>query len=463
MSCAFARRRIVASLLYACIATSVSSAQVVKVSDFSSVGRSVQRSTIGEFDSRVYFGVAIDDTTQRELWRFDGSSLQRMDQQFFGDTDISINEFIEFKGDMYFSADTGQNGSELYRFDGQNISLAADIEPGGASSFPVGLTIFDDNLYFSAKNGESYNNLWKFDGTSATHVASFDDPEASVVTGLGFRGDFYFGADDGERGMELWKLDGDTISHVADIAQGSVGSFPRDFSVAGDQLYFKATTVEQGQEVWKFDGNDVSILHDVNPGPKSSDPQRISEVDGELMFSAISYGKRSLYRYDGNQAKPVVKGGGPIEIGGETFTIRGRRENGVEENDIYTLDGDLFRTTVASAGPFSSLDDELVFTCACDERELYMLASDGDADSDGSVGIADFLALANNFGKKGEWNGGDFDRSGDVTMDDFLLQAPNFGKNPPIAKALNIPEPAAANLFAFAVLIVAAVRRRRTV
>ena len=419
--------------------------QVVPLSNFSSTGRSVLRSTIAEFDGSLYFGVAVDDSHQRELWRFDGQSTQLVADGFEGETELAVDEFTEFQGQLYFSASLGDRGHELYRFDGESVSLAADLESGDASSYPVGLTVHDGELYFSAKQGSSYNNLWKFDGTQAEQVASFADPRASVVLGASFKGDLYFGADDGLRGMELWKYDGFSTEPVAEINPGPSDAFPRDFVVIDNTLYFKATTAEHGQEIWQYDGAWISLHEDVNPGPKSSDPRYISEHDGRLIYSAVAYGSRSVYEFDGYESHSLVSGGGPLNVDGELYSIHGRRVAGVEINDLRTFSGELFRSTVHSAGPFQTMDGKLYFSCACDERELYTLAQAGDANLDGRVDFVDFLTLTENYGvRDGGWETGDFDRDGNVTFDDFLLQSENFGDGRAITSvASSVPEPSA--------------------
>ena len=420
----------------------------------------MQRSTMTEFDGRLYFGVGVDGTSQRELWRYDGAQLQRIADDFFGRSGLAINEFTEFQNALYFTADDGTHGQELYRFDGTNVSLAADVIPGKAGSSPFGLTVHDGGLYFSARSKDSFNNLWRYDGEKATRIQSFPQPRASVITGAGFDGDFYFGADDGVSGMELWKYDGDSVSQVADINTGDKSSFPRDFIVVGDELFFKATSDGNGQEVHRFDGETVSLV-DVYPGPKSADPRGFTEFEGELYFSAVAWGRRNVYRYDGSRARDVARGGGPLVVGDEIYAVRGRRENGVEVNDFLNLDGSLYRTALTSTGPFATLGDQLVFTCACDEPEIYTVAAAGDANSNGGVEYSDFLLLANNFGQEGDWPAGDFDHNGRVDIFDFLMQAENFGLTQPVTKrALIVPEPSAALLWVTSLLSLLALRIR---
>lgn len=53
----------------------------------------------------------------------------------------------------------------------------------------------------------------------------------------------------------------------------------------------------------------------------------------------------------------------------------------------------------------------------------------GDANSDGSVNMEDFLALSVNFGGEGGLSEGDFDGNGTVGFKDFLILSDNFGKS----------------------------------
>jgi hypothetical protein len=61
----------------------------------------------------------------------------------------------------------------------------------------------------------------------------------------------------------------------------------------------------------------------------------------------------------------------------------------------------------------------------------------GDADLDGDVNFADFVALANHFGQAGGWGDGDFDADGVVQFNDFTLLANHFGQ----PEAIPVPEP----------------------
>jgi len=84
----------------------------------------------------------------------------------------------------------------------------------------------------------------------------------------------------------------------------------------------------------------------------------------------------------------------------------------------------------------------------------------GDANGDGKVTIADFLALQNHFNQAGAWEDGDFNDDGQVTIADFLILQNNWGYGTANAGAVpTIPEPITLALFGLGGL--ALIRRRR--
>src|SRR5204863_5205852 len=53
----------------------------------------------------------------------------------------------------------------------------------------------------------------------------------------------------------------------------------------------------------------------------------------------------------------------------------------------------------------------------------------GDLNLDGSVTIADFIALASHFNQSGTWQEGDTNYDGSVTIADFIALASNFNQS----------------------------------
>lgn len=74
---------------------------------------------------------------------------------------------VELDGFLYFVADDGLHGGEIWRTDGtgEGTELFLDICPGPCSSWPSSLTIFGDLIGFRASDGLHGVELWVSNGT----------------------------------------------------------------------------------------------------------------------------------------------------------------------------------------------------------------------------------------------------------------------------------------------------------
>lgn len=120
--------------------------------------------------------------------------------------------FQVYNDQLYFAAQTGTTGKELYRFDAATgtIEIAADIEPGQSGSNPQSLVVFNDKLYFTADNDEYGRELWEYDAATGeaqivTDIWAGPSPSDPYYLTL-FNDKLYFAADDGIHGTEVWSL-----------------------------------------------------------------------------------------------------------------------------------------------------------------------------------------------------------------------------------------------------------------
>lgn len=86
---------------------------------------------------------------------------------------------------MYFSADDGANGNELWKSDrtSEGTVLVGDINPGSASSTPGGLTEFNGELYFSANDGVNGIELWALTETNKDLILGGSSTENDILSG----------------------------------------------------------------------------------------------------------------------------------------------------------------------------------------------------------------------------------------------------------------------------------------
>src|SRR4051812_45115242 len=110
----------------------------------------------------------------------------------FGLEDSHPQELAAVGATLFFAADDGVHGIELWKSDGTTAgtSLVADLNPGGVSSSPAELTAVGGNLFFTAtSNGGADRDVYVSDGTTAgtDPVASF--PSADPPGNLAVFGD----------------------------------------------------------------------------------------------------------------------------------------------------------------------------------------------------------------------------------------------------------------------------------
>ncbi|MGE3818629.1 MAG: Calx-beta domain-containing protein [Isosphaeraceae bacterium] len=220
--------------------------------------------------------------------------------------------FTPLNGVLYFNADDGVTGRELWRHDPSTntTSRVADINGGSGSALDnidQPFTVLNNQLYFVATDGVTGRELWRHDpATNATaRVADVwaGAGGADIGETVAFGDSLYFTADDGVAGNELWRhnpLTGVT-ERVADTRPGLAGSFPTNLTPLGSRLYFSANNGLSGNELWRYDLDTgaTSLVFDVRPGSVGSTPTSFGEAYGSLYFSADDgINGRELWRHD---------------------------------------------------------------------------------------------------------------------------------------------------------------------
>ena len=261
--------------------------------------------------------------------------------------------FTELNGRVFFAADDGANGSELWMTDGtrDGTTLFRDINAGvvlgiAKDGSPSNFAVFNGSLYFSADDGNG-RELWKTDGknglTGTGKVADLNSGGGSFPSNFRiYNGRLYFTADGqdaaGVTGWELYAVDTkDSVVLVRDINPGAAGSDPNDLTVYGNKLYFSATTALSGAELWRTDGTTTEQVAEINTGnlnKDSSSPYHLTVVGSRLYFGADDGkagpgggGNREVWYTDGVDTRIAVNLNQNGESWPTAFTAVG--------NDLY--------------------------------------------------------------------------------------------------------------------------------
>jgi ELWxxDGT repeat protein len=287
-------------------------------------------------DNMIYFSAESNDNG-RELYRYDLNGFGNNRLFLIGDirpgTEGSEPEQLTPVGDnkIYFSAEVGpETGRELYfsRGSSANTNIVIDIWPGqNNSSNPQNLIPHGENIFFTANDGQNGTELWYSDSTlSGTHmIININMNGSSNPRNFILHEDIlYFTAYNEQYGRELWKSDGTEMGTymIMDIYAGQNSTFdwgaPVDFFgeqiiIHNDMVYFTANSQEYGYEIWHTDGTvqGTNILLDLNPGTNSSYPWWLTSFGDKLYFTAAEIDPyptngRQMYFYWDNPG-PVIE------------------------------------------------------------------------------------------------------------------------------------------------------------
>ena len=185
------------------------------------------------WNGELYF-TASTPTTGRELWKTDGTSAgtQLANDFISGPADSNPIAMTVWNGELYFVAGAeGQGtGRELYRWQtsGQ-LSLVADIAPGMESAFELetaNLLATNTALFFAADDGVEGRELWRYDGVGVTRIATTNalhlDGAPMHLTDLG-AGDVLMSAVVTDKGRELVRAGSAGVTMIANFTVESLG------------------------------------------------------------------------------------------------------------------------------------------------------------------------------------------------------------------------------------------------
>ena len=219
----------------------------------------------------------------------------------------SPRSLTKFGSKVFFSANDGTHGRELWRTNGKRkkTKLVADLNPvennpDDNNSSPQDLAVLGNLLLFRAFVPGIGFELFSSDGTAAgtqlvkdinpgngdsLPIFSLNDDTTEIVVA----GDLaYFAAEDGDGDTELWKSDGtgEGTEPVGEI-NPTGDALPNQLTAVGSTLFFRATDGVTGLELYRYQDGDAAptLVEDIRPDGQSI-PSELTALADEVFFQA---------------------------------------------------------------------------------------------------------------------------------------------------------------------------------
>lgn len=215
-------------------------------------------------------------------------------------------EPVRLGSDVFFAADDGIHGKELWRTDGsvEGTRMVRNLNPHEGSS-PRDLAVINGILLFAADDGLHGGRLWKSDGTAdGTALLQASGlpmgPHVRIMDPVVVQDVLFFAAGDHSNGYELWKTNGteEGTSLVKKInLNGS--SNPQNLTSVNNEVFFSADDGIHGRELWKSDGTSegTRMVRDLRAGEDGSDLYNLVDANGILFFAVGA----EIWKSDGTE------------------------------------------------------------------------------------------------------------------------------------------------------------------
>ena len=138
------------------------------------------------YDNALYFAADGNDGKGLELWKYDGGANATL----FADINEGPNgsdpdDFLVADGLLFFEADDGIHGEEMWQFDGSTVSMVVDAVPGADGSNPRRHEVVDNKVWVETTDDTYDDALFYIDSTGLNYFNHFGDPFDGDIDAIG--------------------------------------------------------------------------------------------------------------------------------------------------------------------------------------------------------------------------------------------------------------------------------------
>ena len=246
--------------------------------------------------NNTLFFVADDGINGEELWKTDGTEKGTIMVKNIGFEHFRSfpKELTHLNGMLYFTANDEKHGNELWKSDGTELGtvLVKDINKGKSSSQPSLLTAYNQQLYFVVNENGLYSTIWQSNGSESgtLSVAKIQQGSDKIkISSLVPAGRFMFLIGEINGKLALWSLEkGNNQLTFIKVFETKAYENKETFSTINESLVFAACNEKNNEELWISDGTKegTKLLKEILIGAKPSSPKHFFKHQDKVYFTA---------------------------------------------------------------------------------------------------------------------------------------------------------------------------------
>ncbi len=226
--------------------------------------------------------------------------------------------FAKIGETVFFTANDGILGAELYKEFNGSVSLVRDINPGAAGSIPFILAVYKDKVYFNANDGVHGPELWVSDGTEEGTTLFYESVAGPTGHGfvkaiVGMNNLLYFAGT-----SQLYMTNGSpddvkriTCPHEMELSDADGGTYQRMIPYESGIAY----AAKSADSVYVFktsgpQGIGVGVTR-VRKSTFFSGIQGMASVNERIVFVLDDFTEKILYSTTGNAQSVASKYSSP--------------------------------------------------------------------------------------------------------------------------------------------------------